>query len=93
MVTYISHPRGPEKGCCMLIYFLQLTWQWDLMLITNCSVTASCSWSSLLVTFRGASGGFTHQFMIVLQIPKYIVPLVSLHPCPFTALRQAGADI
>lgn len=61
MVCYISHPRGPEKGCCMLFFFfLQLTWQWDLILITNCSVVASCFWSSLLAAFRGASGGFTH---------------------------------
>lgn len=21
MVCYISHPRGPEKGCCMLFFF------------------------------------------------------------------------
>lgn len=62
---------------------------WDLSLITDFLMVAYCFCSSLLVAFRRFHS--CSRFMVVLQIPKYRVPSVSLSP--LLSPLQTGAGI
>lgn len=65
MVSYTGHPWAPGKRCPVLIYFsavnltIGLSSQLCVSLNKPWSVPACCFWSSVLVAFRGANGGFS----------------------------------